>query len=116
MAAKDKNEFINHLQSLLLSYLGAGKFNLDNLAELIDIKPRTLQRCLAKHQTSFSEILLSVKMQQAVNLIQQDSIKIIDIAYELGYQDPAHFTRAFKAWCQLSPTEYRKVFMKTNFA
>jgi AraC-like DNA-binding protein len=34
-------------------------------------------------------------------------MKIIDIAYKLGYEDLSHFTRAFRHLAGLSPREYR---------
>ncbi|WP_416361024.1 MULTISPECIES: helix-turn-helix domain-containing protein [unclassified Microcystis] len=39
---------------------------------------------------------------------QEPLIKLIDIARELGYSDPAHFTRAFKCWTGLSPRDFRR--------
>lgn len=35
-------------------------------------------------------------------------VKLIDIALELGYSDPANFTRAFKRWTEGSPHGIRR--------
>ncbi|QBR72049.1 hypothetical protein CU048_13110 [Beijerinckiaceae bacterium] len=32
----------------------------------------------------------------------------IETAYELGYSDPAHFTRAFRRWSGRTPREWRQ--------
>jgi len=32
---------------------------------------------------------------------------VTDIALSLGYNDTGSFTKAFKQWTELSPTEYR---------
>jgi AraC-like DNA-binding protein len=35
------------------------------------------------------------------------AVKIVDVACELGYSDPANFTRAFNRWTGESPRECR---------
>lgn len=37
----------------------------------------------------------------------RDDLSVLEIAYSLGYSDPAHFTRAFKRWQGVSPRIYR---------
>ncbi len=33
-------------------------------------------------------------------------MKFIDVTYELGYSDPAGFTRAFKRWSGTTPSNF----------
>jgi AraC-like DNA-binding protein len=41
-------------------------------------------------------------------LLQQRNVPIADIAYQLGYSDPAHFTRAFRRWTNEAPNRWRR--------
>jgi AraC-like DNA-binding protein len=44
-------------------------------------------------------------------LLEDPDAKILDIAFQLGYSDPAHFTRAFRKWTSISPNAYRELML-----
>jgi AraC-like DNA-binding protein len=48
-------------------------------------------------------------MAWAKQKILDDKKTINEIAYELGFKYPAHFTRAFKKSTGLTPIEYRSI-------
>jgi len=43
----------------------------------------------------------------AKNLIEANSV-LIDVAYQLGFYDPAHFSRTFKRFLGMSPRQYQR--------
>jgi AraC-like DNA-binding protein len=69
---------------------------------------RSMQRALAAAQTSYEQILGRVLRRRAAELVSDDAISITHIGYELGYSDPAHFTRAFTRWFGESPQSWRR--------
>ncbi|MBW5449420.1 response regulator [Cohnella sp. CFH 77786] len=54
------------------------------------------------------EYVLKVRMEKAKELLQAPELKIQNIADMLGYKDKNYFSKAFKNYCGLSPTEYRQ--------
>lgn len=78
-------------------------------AELAGLSVRTLSRRLAEEGTSYERLVEHVRFKAAVELLHGDQPRLIDIAYELGYADPANFTRAFKRWAGMAPSEYRRL-------
>lgn len=68
---------------------------------------RSFQRQLAKEHLSYSLLIDQVRFETAVGLLQDLSLKLIEIALELGYNDAANFTRAFKRWTGISPSQFR---------
>ncbi|WP_428357666.1 helix-turn-helix domain-containing protein [Methyloprofundus sp.] len=38
------------------------------------------------------------------------SLSIIEIAFQLGYTNPANFTRAFNRWAGMSPSKFRNTY------
>ena len=73
------------------------------------MSPRTLQRRLNKVGTTYSDLIQEVRYDIAVHLLKENNFKLLDIAYELVYSDPAHFTRAFQRMAGVSPREYRSL-------
>jgi AraC-like DNA-binding protein len=57
---------------------------------------------------TFEELVDEYRRDRACRLLTRADHSILEIAYSLGYSDPAHFTRAFKRWTGGSPRSYRK--------
>lgn len=54
------------------------------------------------------EYVTKLKMESAALLLRDTDMKILDIAYDVGYNDSNYFTTSFKAHYGVSPREYRK--------
>ncbi|MED4955790.1 helix-turn-helix domain-containing protein [Paenibacillus macerans] len=53
------------------------------------------------------EYVQKVRMDKAKELLDDPSLKIQEISEMLGYKDKNYFSKAFRNYCGLSPTEYR---------
>ncbi|MBD1379604.1 helix-turn-helix domain-containing protein [Metabacillus arenae] len=60
------------------------------------------------YRMSPRKYLSELKLQEAKILIQQPDISLSEIATRLGYKNLSHFSRQFKKWTGLNPSEYRK--------
>lgn len=58
------------------------------------------------------EMITSRTMLEAKRLLYHTSSDISQIAFELGYEDPSYFTRAFKRFEKKTPTEFREEIYK----
>jgi len=56
---------------------------------------------------TFSQYVTKVKMEKAMELLNECSYKINEIASVVGYDNPKHFSRAFKSYFGITPTEFR---------
>ncbi|MBL1209740.1 helix-turn-helix domain-containing protein [Geminocystis sp. GBBB08] len=99
--------FSQCLELAITPLLKEGYPNINIASEIAKMSIRNLQRTLTKEGLSYSQLITRIRYKTAVDLLQDLTLKIIDIAYELGYEDPAHFTRAFKRWTGLSPNTFR---------
>jgi AraC-like DNA-binding protein len=69
-----------------------------------------------KHATglTFVEYLSRVRIEKAKILLHNKSLRITEIAYEVGFQSLTHFNRIFRKLVGHSPTEYRSTVIETR--
>jgi len=99
--------FLDSLHQLVLSMLPYGCPDITLVATASGLSVRTLQRHLGDVGLTYSKLVDQVRFNRATALLQQSDAKLIEIASELGYTDPANFARAFRRWTGSSPREYR---------
>lgn len=105
----DEEKFYEKIvRHLSLSAVGAPLPSQQDVARRFNMSVRTLKRRLQQEQVEFRELVEQELKSRAQILLQQNSLDISAIAYQLGYSDVANFSTAFKRWCGVTPTEFRK--------
>ena len=102
-------EPVGQLEQVVESTLGHPEMSLQLTAAITGTSPRTLQRRLAEHGTSFSRLLQTVRFRTARRFLRTPEMPLTEIAKRLGYTDLANFVRAFKRWTGIGPTEFRQL-------
>ena len=69
---------------------------------------RTLQRRLAAQGVSYQLLLDDARKEAAGRYISDPALAICEIAYLVGYSEPAPFHRAFKRWYGMTPDAFRQ--------
>jgi AraC-like DNA-binding protein len=110
----DANHLESRLSAALKPYLRSGYPSIDLAAEISGTSVRSLQRSLSQLQTSYSEIVERIRFYEAVQLLRDSELKIVEIALELGYTDSSNFSRAFRRIQGMSPRETRRQFAETT--
>jgi AraC-like DNA-binding protein/mannose-6-phosphate isomerase-like protein (cupin superfamily) len=93
---KDNEEIDNpiHIQPIIASLGISPNYGLEIFQKVYKMSPR--------------KYLSELKLQEAKILMQQPDVSLKEIANRLGYKNLSHFSRQFKRWTGLSPTEFRK--------
>ena len=106
--ASPARDFLGSLRQAIAPIVHAGMPDLSVAAEIAGMSVRTLQRRLLEGGVSFSRLIDEVRFSMATRWLEDPRVKLIDVALEVGYSDPAHFTRAFRRWTGVSPREFRR--------
>ena len=96
------------LGALLLAKAASG----DEVAKLLSMHHRTLNRRLRAEGTTFQQLLDEARFEAACQLLDTAHIPITDIASSLGYSETSAFSRAFRRWSGTTPVERRQRFQK----
>lgn len=99
---------VETLKLMLPSYLDQGPPGIAEIADLAGVSVRSFQRILSQASLTYSDLLDTVRFENASKLLQETDAKIIEVAFSSGYADPAHFTRSFRRISGLSPREFRE--------
>ncbi|SHF14651.1 AraC-type DNA-binding protein [Microbulbifer donghaiensis] len=103
-----QGDIAQQVQTLILQTLGAQQHGLVQIAELIEMPPRTLQRRLREAGTSFKQLLQDARMETARWHLRASSIDINLLSASLGYTDISAFSKAFRVVHGCSPLQWRK--------
>lgn len=83
--------------------------SLEEVAERIGLNASYFSQ-LFKQSTgeTFVQYRIRRRMERAKLLLAQPHMNITDISFEIGYADHPHFTKTFKKWAGVTPSEYRE--------
>lgn len=84
--------------------------SLQELAEKVHFSSGYLSAQIKNHTgETYSEYLMSLRMEEAERLLLNTDQKIVDIVSACGFNDSSYFNRAFRRKYNMSPEKYRKV-------
>lgn len=107
LAQQDKQDLASQLQHQMMRQLPSGEITEQHMADKLNLSVRTLQRRLADQGTSFKQLVDQTRRRLALSYVEDLGLPLKEIAFLLGFAEPASFTRAFKRWTGTAPQLYR---------
>ena len=95
------------LSTIVRSLLSDGYPSVERIAQQLQVPVRTLQRRLHELGLTYSDLVEQLRYREASRLLARTDKPVAVISAELGYADPSHFSRAFRRWSGMRPTQYR---------
>jgi AraC-like DNA-binding protein len=86
----------------------ATELSLDDIARRVASSRRQLQRAYSEiGDTTFRDHLTRIRMERAAELLAGRGLTVREVAYRVGYRQPAQFAKAFRRHHGVSPSDFR---------
>lgn len=105
---RDDQSLAERVRQCLVERLRDGEPEQREIARVLGLHERTLQRRLRTEQTTFAQLLDGVRSELARMYLGDPRLAVFEIAYLLGFSEPSAFQRAFRRWTGQSPRDFRK--------
>jgi transcriptional regulator GlxA family with amidase domain len=101
-------KFLQNVLHVINNHLSDTKFTIEMFAEELSMSRRNLDRKLiALSGESPSDTIKRVRLTHASKLLTQKSGNISEVALEVGFSNPAYFSKCFSQQFGLTPSEYK---------
>jgi AraC-like DNA-binding protein len=80
----------------------------ERVASRLGLSLRSMQRSLHACGTSYEELLREVRVELACRYLREGGRTMSEVAFALGYDNPSAFSRAFRRWTGVAPSEYAR--------
>lgn len=95
------------VRRLLRTALLTSGTSFGDLSGLLQMNRRTLARRLEAEGTSFKKLSDEVHFDVARHLLANTALSVTDVGVALDYSETSAFTRAFRGWAGMTPSEWR---------
>ena len=98
---------MERIMKVVNKHLSDSDFSVDTLTTEVGISRTQLHRKM-KEMTGLpvSEFIRNIRLEQAARLLEEQKINVTQVAYTVGFNNPAHFSTVFRKQFGISPTEY----------
>lgn len=104
----EKGDIVNRVKSAIIDRMPSGNVSQQEVAPMVNMSVRSLQRKLKTLDTSFQKLLDDTRHDLAHNYIRDMETDLTEIAFMLGFSEHSAFSRAFKRWTGRSPKQTRE--------
>ena len=96
------------VEHILPTVLGMRKSGLKDMAHVLEMNPKKLQRLLGDEGVTYTEIVEKVTRSMAKRFLYESDISLTHLAAILDYSSNESFNAACKRWFGMGPREYRR--------
>ena len=102
-------EFIKRAEAIILENLSNEQFGVSELADAMNMSRSNLLRKIKKQtEHSASQFIRQVRLQKGMGLLQETSLTVSEISYQVGFGSTSYFIKCFREQYGYPPGEVGK--------
>ena len=100
----------HEIEQLLISQLFTRAITADAICKQLGRSRSYVHKTLKAHTgMSLTHFVQSIRVKRAIELLEHSDLNISEVAYDVGFADPAYFSRVFKRHMGISPREFQRL-------
>ena len=108
LAQLDQDHITQKVRAVIIDQLPSGNVTDESVARELYMSSRKLQRQLRSDDTTFTTLLNEIRQDLAQRYLREQDTSLTEIAFLLGFSESSAFSRAFRRWMGVTPSEYRQ--------
>lgn len=103
-----QNNLMERVTAKIREQLLTGDLCQNHVAAALNLSSRHLQRKLKEQNTQFSHMVEQLRRNDSLTMLKARDKSLSDVAQQLGFSDHSNFTRAFKRWYGITPSQFQE--------
>ncbi|MEZ4222977.1 MAG: AraC family transcriptional regulator [Polyangiaceae bacterium] len=105
---RQRDDVVARVDEAIARRLEDGAPAVGEVARMLTLSPRTLQRRLAEQDTNFNDRIDAVRRSLAQRYLRDSQLSVQEVTYLLGFSESKNFHRAFRRWFSTTPRAWRQ--------
>ena len=114
VARQNDLDFADQVRRVVRGLVAVRRCSLDEVAALFSMNRRRINRKLERPGTTFHQIAQEALCAQAERLMRDTDMTLGEISAALDYAEAGVFTRAFRGWRGMTPSEWRRMHARNR--
>jgi len=105
----NKNHFLSKVRDIIQEHLDDEYFGVNELSDALNLsRAQVYRKILSATNLSPVALIKMIRLEEAAKLLRNRNYNVTEVAYMVGFSNPAYFIKNFKTIYSKTPKQYQK--------